>query len=103
MGVLMHFSAYSLATIQNAAALVRTARDNGITLEELATLLAEHVDCHTSPGEIVQTRSQLDPCPTEGCPGRLEPWPISSGVAGVQVVGCLLCRYSRIDGLNDGR
>lgn len=67
-------------------------------MEELDRYLTTYVDEQTVLGTVLSMRGQMDPCPTDGCPGHLEPWPKSSAAAGVPIVGCLLCRYSRMDG-----
>lgn len=98
----MDLSAYTVSAVQTAAGLVRLSMDQGWSLEDLDRYLAAYVDEQTVLGRVLSMRGPLMQCPTEGCHGRLIPWPKSSAEAGVPIEGCLLCRYSRLAGAHNG-
>ena len=93
----MDLSAYTIASVQTAAGIIRVAKERGLSIDQTDKYLDAYVDEHTVLGHVLVLRGQPTPCPTDGCPGHLEPWPKSSREAGVPIVGCLLCRYSMID------
>lgn len=95
----MDLSAYSIASIQVVESVVRQALEAGLALSDLLQLLAKFTDSATVPSPPVSPKGPQEPCPSEGCPGHLEPWPKSSAEAGVPIIGCILCRYSRIRGV----
>lgn len=93
----MNFSAYTTAALQTALIMMRETTH--VLIQEVIADVEAEVSRRTVPANPYRQGPTPRPCPTDGCPGHLEPWPKSSAAAGVPVVGCLLCRYSRMDGV----
>lgn len=92
----MDMRAFSVRDLQTAATLVGVALDDGVTMTALQGVLAKEIE-----GRVGSVRSfpssHPHRCPTPGCPGVLSRWPASTAEVGMPVVGCLICRYSRIE------
>lgn len=88
----INIDAYTVAQLQVALSIVEQIDpDSGVVGILRAAIARRTLVSHPSP----QVSPRL--CPTPGCYGVLAPWPKSSLAAGVSIVGCLLCRYSRMD------
>lgn len=83
-------SGYTVAHLQTALLIAELiAPESG-----LCDVLRVEIDKRTAPAQEA-VRVLPTPCPSPGCQGFLTAWPQSSREAGIPIVGCLLCRYSR--------
>ncbi len=91
----MNVSVWTTAQLQNALALVSVAIDAGLDIHNLRELLASYG--MQAPGEV-GTRQPDTLCPQCGqrTGSVLRRWPGSSRQAGVPIVGCVVCQYSRM-------
>lgn len=87
----MIFDAYTTAALQLAYTILTQAAT--MTRTETMAMLDAEIQSRTQVSAVV---SVYPACPSEGCSGRLEPWPKTSREVGAPVVGCLLCRYSQV-------
>lgn len=85
--------AYTTSQLQMVRSLIE-ATDN---LADLKHQIDIEVMVRTASSMPIPS-IESTPCPTPDCPGLLVPWPVSSRYAGCPVVGCVLCRFSRLLG-----
>lgn len=96
----------STASLQHLAGVLHQAHNKGLDINalkfavdnQLAGRMAVFTHHPMMPAPPEMTSPAPDPCPSRGCQGILEDWPTSSALAGVAIIGCRLCRYSRIKG-----
>nr|WP_321465169.1 hypothetical protein [uncultured Desulfobulbus sp.] len=93
----MQLDAYSIADLQITLGMLAQAESSGLDISGLRSMIEQRVESTTNPQQPQQPPPGQVPCPTDGCPGVLVPWPKSTAEAGVPIVGCLLCRYSMIE------
>jgi len=84
------FDAFNRRQIQDAQAMLSEATSYGIeTVADMLTALA-------SAEGSGSTEETLQPVLCQDCASELRPWLMSSQMAGVPIIGCKGCRYSRM-------
>lgn len=105
MGVLMGLEAHSIASLQQARALLQQLQDSGVaTVDEAVRNIEAEVERRgviaSSP---VSHRQEFQPCPSPGCSGVLRQCSSSSRLVGAPVMVCSRhCGYSYIDRGSNG-
>lgn len=104
----MRLDAYTYAGLQVAAAILRDADSEGISLQELIKNIEMALPKPSRPVVRVPVNQQPAPspplkaCPTFGCSGTLTVWRGASKEVGARVIGCVKCMYSIIEANQNG-
>ncbi len=92
---MLNLSAYRLADLQTARALLTQAATAGLTLDELRHQLSAHC------ASVIADRPAGQPTqparPTRRCPHCDAPMVPVINPEGLQIMGCRQCRYSTIE------
>ncbi|MDY0013891.1 MAG: hypothetical protein RBS40_13480 [Rhodocyclaceae bacterium] len=98
--MLMDFASYTAAQLQAAQALLADAQAAGLDLSSLRALIEDRVRALVPVSGPSDRRSSAGPGPSGStCPscGRGVLAPVANR-EGLRILGCRLCRYSRLDG-----
>lgn len=95
---MLNLEMYSLRDLQTIAGFIRQSAEAGFdSMSAVDSVVSANIASranfsHAAPSPVIKPI----PCPAHGCSGRLDYWPVSSALVGASVIGCSICRYSRI-------
>lgn len=87
---MLSIDAYSIATLQTVASLLRSGLEGGVDVTTMLHLVEQRIALPKQAGATIEDKI----CPSCGR-GALRPVLNSEGL---RIVGCRQCRYSRMDG-----